>query len=347
MRDELHLMELVDRYLDGGMGAAEGAAFEERMRMNGELQGLVNEQRALREGLHRVQLRHALASAHRTWAIQRWIPWVIAGVVILFGGYWVMSSRHSGVEQAAVPMAMPILEIPQVGHAIPSDTALAVEGSDIQVESVFVRSKVWPQDFHDTIGGEGRVVTHLIMDDGSRRPTTQEPVVLADAGAEHSVAESPNTATAREYNAVEQWRRDAVADSACAPEQERKELLARVEHLENATKPVYPGGMEGMQRFLDTHVVQPRGSRKAGMVMVGFTVNKKGEVVNVEVVRGLGRLFDAEAIRVVSSLPMWEASRLGDRPVKSRVEVPVRFPGREKKEGRRNSGSAQPQDLVK
>ncbi len=347
MRDELHLMELVDRYLDGGMDASENAAFEERMRESPLLQGQVHDQRALREGLQRVELRAAIASAHRGWVIRRWSPWVVAALVVLGSAYWFTSTTGRSEEHAGSSGPMPIPEAPQAVPALPADTNFVQEELDIQVESVFVRSEVRMQVRRDTGRGEGRVVTHMITAGKSALSSAQEPPVAADGGVETTGMEDASTPSSREYNTMEMWRRDAIADSVRASVQEQKELLARVERLENATKPAFPGGMEEMQRFLDMNVVQPRGSKKAGTVMVGFTVNKKGEVVNVEVVRGLGRSFDAEAIRVVSTMPAWEPSRLGDRPVKSRVEVPVRFPGRGKKESQRESGSAQPQDLVK
>ena len=85
--------------------------------------------------------------------------------------------------------------------------------------------------------------------------------------------------------------------------------------------------MEEMLRFIESNLKQPRGTRKAGIVTVGFTVNKKGEVVNGEVIQSLGRAFDAEALRVVACMPNWRPSVLGDRPVKSKVQVRVRFLG--------------------
>jgi periplasmic protein TonB len=54
-------------------------------------------------------------------------------------------------------------------------------------------------------------------------------------------------------------------------------------------------------------------------------VNKQGHVVNAKVENSLGARFDAEALRVISQMPDWEPCRVGDRPVKSKVEVPIRF----------------------
>jgi hypothetical protein len=82
MRDELHLMELVDRYLDGSMNAEERKAFEARANSNAELRQLVEDQRALREGVARVPVRTAAAKAYRAHRFGKPGPWA-AGAVVL------------------------------------------------------------------------------------------------------------------------------------------------------------------------------------------------------------------------------------------------------------------------
>lgn len=349
MRDELHLMELVDRYLDGGMGEAERGAFEERMRANAELRGLLDDQRALREGLHRVRLRGALASAHRRWTMRRWLPWAVAALLVMVMGAWMMmnaSGEHGTRSDPGKETAGPSATVGSPAPMAPEgDTLRTTDELVTRVESVFVRSAPRPGMAHDTCVGEGRVVTRLITQEG-RHPAVEE--ISPPQRVDHPDQKDVDTISSGPITLFgdEDRRSDRVrADPSVTDRPEQKELLARVERLQNASKPVFPGGMEEMQHFIDSHIKQPRGYRDGGMVTVGFTVNKKGEVTNVEVVRGLGRAFDAEAVRVVSSMPAWEPSRLGDRPVKSHVEVPVRFPGKVKKErpggtGRERSGNS-------
>ena len=82
MRDELHLMELVDRYLDGAMNAEERKAFEARATANTELRQLIEDQRALREGVSRLPVRAAAAKAYRSYRLGKPGPWIGAVVVI-------------------------------------------------------------------------------------------------------------------------------------------------------------------------------------------------------------------------------------------------------------------------
>lgn len=339
MRDELHLMELVDRYLDGGMGVAEHAAFEERMGANAELRALVDDQRALREGLHRVQLRHALASAHRNWSITRWVPWLVAGLVVLVAGAWLVRLPEEQVEHIGTPHVAEVAEQATPEPTVAkSDSLVEPLDLDTRVETMFTHVPAKAGKWADTTCGEGHIVTHLITEVGRRidEPPSVSPQVEP---SEMSGTYSPSTGQLDVRSGpYEVSRADSVSstDAELDPE---KTVLATVERFENATKPEFPGGMEEMQHFIQENLKQPRGTKKSGTVTVGFTVNKKGEVANVEVVRSLGRAFDAEAVRVVTSMPRWEPSRLGDRPVKSKLEVHVRFDGTPRKgvvkEGRR------------
>ncbi|MBL7955151.1 MAG: hypothetical protein JNJ91_08925, partial [Flavobacteriales bacterium] len=97
MRDELTLMELVDRYLGGELNASERVAFEERIRTNAELRALVEEQRALHGGMKRLALRPAVNKAYRSYKWGKWLPGIggAAVIAILAVGGW-MLTKHSG-----------------------------------------------------------------------------------------------------------------------------------------------------------------------------------------------------------------------------------------------------------
>ena len=100
MRDELHLMDLVDRYLDGSMNETDRKAFEARAEANAELRQLIEDQRALREGVQRVPLRAAAAKAYRAYRFGKPGPWVGgAAVVAIIVASSLFLARH-GNEQS-------------------------------------------------------------------------------------------------------------------------------------------------------------------------------------------------------------------------------------------------------
>jgi protein TonB len=66
-------------------------------------------------------------------------------------------------------------------------------------------------------------------------------------------------------------------------------------------------------------------NRIFGRVIIEFCVNSKGEVVDIKFLRSLDPAIDEEAMRVISSSPLWTPARQGGRPVKQRFTIPVVF----------------------
>ena len=63
----------------------------------------------------------------------------------------------------------------------------------------------------------------------------------------------------------------------------------------------------------------------SGTVYVQFIVNYKGDVVNVEITKGIDPLLDNAVKEVVESSPRWEPGRQGLKPVNVRFTFPVKF----------------------
>lgn len=67
-------------------------------------------------------------------------------------------------------------------------------------------------------------------------------------------------------------------------------------------QPQFPGGMPALMNYLAENFQYPSKAKKnktEGRVMANFIVNKEGSISNVNVVRGIDSLLDAEAIRVL------------------------------------------------
>jgi protein TonB len=62
-----------------------------------------------------------------------------------------------------------------------------------------------------------------------------------------------------------------------------------------------------------------------GKVVLQFTVNKEGQVEDVQVLHGVSESLDAEAVRVVSSSPKWEPGSQNGTPVNVKYTFPVVF----------------------
>jgi len=60
-------------------------------------------------------------------------------------------------------------------------------------------------------------------------------------------------------------------------------------------------------------------------VYVSFIVDKLGSVTNVKVVRGVEKNLDAEAIRLVKSLPKYKPGTQRGKAVRVMFTIPINF----------------------
>lgn len=62
-----------------------------------------------------------------------------------------------------------------------------------------------------------------------------------------------------------------------------------------------------------------------GVVMVVFTINTEGKPERISIEQALGDAFDREAVRVIRNMPSWKPATYNDKPVASRISVPLTF----------------------
>ncbi|XOV66719.1 MAG: energy transducer TonB [Fluviicola sp.] len=90
----------------------------------------------------------------------------------------------------------------------------------------------------------------------------------------------------------------------------------------------YNGGRKAMLDFIRENCVYPLEARKQGIegkVWVQFIVNHDGSLVDVEVIQKVHPLLDAEALRLVKSMPNWKNEILHGKDVRTRVQLPIDF----------------------
>jgi protein TonB len=94
-------------------------------------------------------------------------------------------------------------------------------------------------------------------------------------------------------------------------------------------KPGFNGGdANDFSKWVSENIQYPQDaidSKIEGRVILQFTVSKEGDVKDVEVLRGVNELLDAEAVRVVSASPKWEAGSQNGIPVAVKYTFPVIF----------------------
>ena len=90
--------------------------------------------------------------------------------------------------------------------------------------------------------------------------------------------------------------------------------------------PEFPGGNAERNKFLSKNLVYPRDAERKGIegrVIIGFTVEKTGEIVDVKILKGVSESMDNEAMRVVKMMPKWKPGKNNGVAVRTRHKVDV------------------------
>lgn len=88
------------------------------------------------------------------------------------------------------------------------------------------------------------------------------------------------------------------------------------------------GDLQSFVKWVQDHIQYPNelaGNSISGKVFVQFTVDEKGKIVNIKIIRGLEPSIDKEVIRVLTSSPLWKPAKQAGKPVKQTFTIPVAF----------------------
>jgi len=92
--------------------------------------------------------------------------------------------------------------------------------------------------------------------------------------------------------------------------------------------PEFPGGIAGLMKYIHRNVRYPSIAVENGIegtVYVNFIVNKKGEVSDITLLRGVDSVLDKEALRVIGTLPKWKPGMQNGAAVNVSYQVPIKF----------------------
>jgi protein TonB len=92
--------------------------------------------------------------------------------------------------------------------------------------------------------------------------------------------------------------------------------------------PMFPGGDPALLQYIADHTEYPEIAKEnniQGRVIVRFCVTSKGGVAMVSILKGVDPELDAEAVRVVESLPAFKPGKQGGKPVPVWYMVPITF----------------------
>lgn len=92
--------------------------------------------------------------------------------------------------------------------------------------------------------------------------------------------------------------------------------------------PSFVGGNEKLMEYITNNLQYPETAKKndiQGRVIISFVVEEDGSVSNVKVNKSVDPALDAEAVRLVESMPKWEPGRQNGETVRARYSLPISF----------------------
>jgi TonB family protein len=155
---------------------------------------------------------------------------------------------------------------------------------------------------------------------GDREATLEEVKNYKALGYDmYEMVYNPNTDAAPKLI----FKKNEQAAAGATEQKEREIVFDVVEQM-----PEFPGGAEGMMKFLTSTVKYPAVSQKNGVqgrVVVKFVVEKDGSVSSARVVKSVNEELDAEALRVVNAMPAWTPGKQNGRIVRVYYTIPIAF----------------------
>ncbi len=92
--------------------------------------------------------------------------------------------------------------------------------------------------------------------------------------------------------------------------------------------PSFPGGASGLMAYLSQNIKYPVVAEENGIqgrVVLTFIVERDGSITDVKVVKSVDPSLDAEAKRVIRSMPRWKPGKQNGSAVRVKYTTPVTF----------------------
>ena len=115
----------------------------------------------------------------------------------------------------------------------------------------------------------------------------------------------------------------STGGSTVAPPVEDTKTYTIVEQM-----PSFPGGEAALLNYVNSHIKYPAIAQEQeiqGVVRLRFVVLEDGRIGEVQVQKGLESHCDAEAVRVIKSLPRFIPGKQQGKPVRVWFSLPVRY----------------------
>ena len=192
------------------------------------------------------------------------------------------------------------------------------------------KSKFWTQAKSLYVLPLGGFVLSLFACTDGKKPSVQEAQPVESQPVEAQSAKPQEVA-------VKEQPRDSVAPF----QEEKNQRVATTTPVKEPVKkpsgkdasatheePSFPGGDAACFKWIIDNIKYPAGAIEKGIegrVIVQFLVTKDGKITNAEVTHSSDPLLDAEALRVIRSMPDWIPAKHNGQNIDMQFSLPLTF----------------------
>jgi len=234
-----------------------------------------------------------------------------------YGAYFIRKSYDKNVAKASMIVMLFLSFVLGVIHVaslrpveIKTPTSVDKEGNWVDPPTIIPDPPIKRRDTKAEQAVNRDLLERVVMHEVE--PTPVKPLETTSVRQEETGTGSPT-------EGIESGGRDAVTPVIVDP----PKIIDFAEVM-----PEYQGGMSAMMKFLQKNLKYPASARRMaieGTVFVRFVVNSDGDVVNVEVIKGISAVLDNEARHVIASMAKWKPGLQHGAPVNVRMVLPIKF----------------------
>jgi Ca-activated chloride channel family protein len=154
----------------------------------------------------------------------------------------------------------------------------------------------------------------IVMKDG-KLVTVQQSIPIPEGVSDYAVGYERNVSLSAFISAD-------ISEPFVVAE-EKSLIFSHVEVM-----PIFPGGDAAMLKFITDNIVYPPEMVQQGVtgrVILRFVVTEDGSITDIEILKGVNPLLNAEAIRVVKLMPKWLPGRQNGNPARVYYTLPIWF----------------------
>ena len=231
----------------------------------------------------------------------------LIGIIIAWSKYSDYRAEKAAIEAKLQAEKMLAAQLEQMDQEEPDQEEPEEQKVEIEIPEV-------PQEVLATVQ-----VTQIAIVDDVKNEVMEMEEQLEDNTA-RGVVNQEGSDDADKFKAVQ----EQVVVKEPEPEKPKEEeIFVAVEQQAE-----FPGGMPALMKWLSSNIRYPEAAQQndvQGRVIVKFVVEKDGSVSQAQILKGVDKDLDKEALRVVNKMPKWQAGKNNGVAVRSYFTLPVQF----------------------